>query len=125
MLDTSFIYAFFYEKDFHHKDVIQTLKKLDGEILFTPIEVVQELLTVVTRKFSSEEAIKIGKLIMSEDSWILIFKSHEADFEHGWKVFQKMSPHKFSFVDSLLIGIAKNGDNSVLTFDKEILKVLS
>ena len=124
IVDTSFLYAFFNKNDFHHKNALELYKKYIDEALLVPIEVVEELLTVITRKFSSTEAVKIGKLILDNDLDINIINSNELQFENAWKMFQKLSPHRFSFVDCLLLVLKKEDDDIIFTFDKILSSAL-
>lgn len=121
--DTSFLYAFFNKADFHHKDALSLNKKFEDEVLFAPIEVIEELLTSITRKVSSDSAVRVVKDIFDNEA-VTILSSNDFVFDKGWETFKKLSPHKFSFVDCMLISIAKESEATVLTFDKEIQKAL-
>lgn len=122
IIDTSYIIAFLSEKDFHHKKTVEFISQLE-EDLFAPIEVIQELITTLSRKVSSRYAIEVVTSILENNS-INIIHSHELTFDNAWKTFKKMNPHKFSFVDCILITLAKKSDATILTFDKDLLKAL-
>ncbi len=123
IIDTSYIIAFFSEKDFHHKKAVEFISQLD-EDLFAPIEVIQELMTTLSRKVSSLYAVKVASSILENNS-INIINSHELVFDKAFDTFKKLNPHKFSFVDCVLISLAKNSDATILTFDKDLLKAVS
>lgn len=126
VLDTSFLYAIFQEEDKHHKKAKEIAKILaNEEIIFIPIEVVQELVTVITYRKSSEVAIKIANIILDPKSAIGIVNSHEVVFDDAWKIFKEESPHKFSFVDCVLISMTKNSDDAkLITFDKALAEAV-
>ena len=121
--DTSFLYAFFNKYDFHHKEALEFAKQYSDENLFAPVEVIQELLTTLTRKSLSEHAITVVESIFDSEA-ITIINSNELAFDKSWNTFKKLSPHKFSFVDCLLISLAKDSEGTILTFDKELLKAI-
>ena len=95
IIDTSYIIAFFSEKDFHHKKAVEFISQLD-EDLFAPIEVIQELMTTLSRKVSSLYAVKVASSILENNS-INIINSHELVFDKAFDTFKKLNPHKFSF----------------------------
>lgn len=121
--DTSFLYAFFNEFDLHHKDAVKIGMEYENANLFTPVEVIEELLTTLTRRTSSDNAIKTVENIFKHDS-IGVIHTNELVFDKSWETFKKLNPHKFSFVDCILISLIKDSDGVILTFDKELLKTL-
>lgn len=126
VLDTSFLYAFFQKEDKHHKKAGEIAKIIaDEELIFIPIEVVEELVTVVTYRKSSEVAIKIANILLDPKSAIGIVNTHEIVFDEAWTTFQKLNPHKFSFVDCVLISMTKNSDDTkLITFDKALAEAV-
>lgn len=127
LLDTSFLYAFFQENDNHHKEAIKIAKEIaDKNPIFIPIEVLEELMTVVTRKDSSKRAIQIAEIILAPNNAIGILNTHELVFDNAYEIFKKLSPHNFSFVDCILISlIQQNHDSEIISFDKSLLNATS
>ncbi|MDP2691605.1 MAG: PIN domain-containing protein [bacterium] len=124
LLDTSFLYAFFQKNDVHHKKAVELAgqKELNAPII--PIEVFEELMTVITSRKSSQEAIKTGNFLFSEESPVEVKEEH-TPFEKVWQEFQQLSPHDLSYTDCVLITEAKRFGCDVLTFDKNILRTLN
>ncbi len=120
LLDTSFLYAYFQEKDVHHKEALKLAKQLDGNQAGVPLEVIEELLTVITRKVSSEEAVRVGKTLITQDSPIQIIYPSEIIFKNTWKLFGELSPHHFSITDCVLMTLAQHFECSIFTFDLAI-----
>ncbi len=127
VLDTSFLYAFFQKEDKHHKKAREIAKIIaNEELIFIPIEVVEELLTIVTYRESSATAIKIANILLDPKSAIGIVNTHEIVFDEAWAIFKKLNPHKFSFVDCVLISMTINSDGAKLvTFDKALAEIVA
>jgi predicted nucleic acid-binding protein len=125
LLDTSFLYAYFQERDVHHREALKWAAQLDEERGFVPVEVFQELVTVITYKVSSKEAIRVGQLLSAKNSPIQLVASDEELFRKVWLKFSSLHPHALSFVDCLLITLAENFSCPIFTFDKKILAMRS
>ena len=124
LLDTSFLIAYFRKEDVHHASALKWIPRLDEDRPYIPFSVFQELLTVLTYKLSSEEAIQIGDLLLSADSPAQILKLDEGYFKETVGLFRKLIPHRFSYVDVLLIFLHRELEIPVLTFDKKLEKIL-
>lgn len=127
LLDTSFLVGYFQKGDVHHQKAIALRNTLrsDQDDLQIPLAIFEELMTVITNKVGSEEAVLLGKYLLSEQSPLSIIPFSEQHFSKTWQTFQKLSPHTFSFVDCLLITLSKQYQCPVLTFDKALTSVLS
>lgn len=120
LLDTSFLYAYFQREDVHHKEAIKLAQHLNEDQVAVPVEILEELLGVITRKISSEEAIKAGSTLIHPDSPIQILYSNEEQFKKTWATFRTRSPHRFSFPDCVLLTLANHFGWPVFTFDKTL-----
>ena len=120
LLDTSFLYAYFQRKDVHHKEALKLAGQLDGEQAGVPLEVLEELLTVITRKVSSEEAVRVGKTLITQDNPLQIIYPNEAIFYKTWELFRALSPHHFSMADCVLMTLADHFECEVFTFDRAL-----
>lgn len=120
IFDTSFLYAYFEDTDVHHKKAKTLMKELYGKTPLLPIEVFEELMTVTSRKLSSEDAAIWGRVILSPDSPIELLKKADNIFQNAWAIFQRLSPHEFSFTDCTLIALSRELSCPILTFDKNL-----
>lgn len=125
ILDTSFIYAYFNSVDSLHDEAHRLFDLADEEPHFMSFLVYQELLTLMTSRFSSKEALELGKVLLSEDSGVHLLKIDEEYFDETLSLFEKLSPHRLSFVDVSLIVLSKNLETKVLTFDQSLERALS
>ncbi len=125
ILDTSFIFAFFNQKDEFHGKAHQILEILGKQPLFVSFLVYQELLTLMMARFSSEAAVELSNELFSEDYSVQLLKIDEEYFEDSQALFKQLSPHKFSFVDISLMVLSKNLEAKVLTFDRNLEKTLA
>ncbi|QQR54682.1 type II toxin-antitoxin system VapC family toxin [Candidatus Peregrinibacteria bacterium] len=125
ILDTSFIFAYFNSVDSLHKKARHIFKSSAEEPHFVSFLVYQELLTLMTSRFSSKEAIQLSEILLSEDSGIQLLKMDEEYFEESVALFEELSPHKLSFVDISLLVLAKNLEAKVLTFDERLVRALN
>ena len=124
LLDTSFIYAFFKVTDIHHKEAVKIAKNpLFGKPIIL-ISVLEELITLNTRKGGSPETINLINKIISRKDDIIFLENKPETFQKTWNTFQKHSPHNFSYVDCLLITLSKELRCPVLTFDLKLNKIL-
>lgn len=121
-LDTAFLYAYLVKEDVHHKEALKIAKRLEGEI-FVTLDVIKELVTVVTYKISSEAAIQFFNFAKSNE-FFRIIGGVEGLFGETMEVFERLERHKLSYVDCSLVAIAHMFDCEIVTFDKELQKVL-
>lgn len=122
LLDTSFLYAYFNSDDPHHVEALGFVDFLDTQIAVIPIEVVQELMTVISYKLDSAKALEVVQLLFDKNFPIQILYSDENTFKNTWKTFKVLAKSKLSYVDCLLLNLAKELGLKIMTFDKGILK---
>ena len=120
ILDTSYLFSLFQEEDDFHQKALGLSEKLDDEVSYITFLVFQELLTLITSRFSSAEAIRVADILNSERSPVQFLKLDEEYFDDTLALFKKLSPHRFSFVDVSLMVLAKNMEARVLTFDERL-----
>ena len=124
LLDTSFLYAYFEKKDANHKKALDLASQLDNySTVILPAEVFEELITIITYKASSKKATEIGEMLLDPEGPVKIMQTDPKIFEKTWEKFKKLNPHKFSFIDCLLVTLAEVFKCQVFTFDKEIDKI--
>ncbi len=78
ILDTSFLFAYFYPQDNLHKKALEKEFFFDDEHCIIPLEVFQELITVITYKLSYRDAMKFGDALLAPESAIEIIKPDSA-----------------------------------------------
>lgn len=125
ILDTSFLFAYFQSTDVHHNKALEYAENLDNEKILLPYDILKELITVITYKISSEEALKVLDALTIKDSPIELLHIDEIMNEQSLKLFKELSPHKFSFIDVLLIYLSRTFNSEILTFDKALLEQVS
>ncbi len=125
LLDTSFLLAYFWEGDFHHSKALKATSHFEEYTPFIPVGVFQELLTVLTYKASSEEALQVSRILLGPNPPAQILRLDENYFEETVKLFQELHPHRFSYVDLSLIALSRDLDVPVLTFDKALNVILA
>ncbi len=124
LLDSSFLYAYYRNHDVHHGMAVEQAFQYQNESAHIPLEIFEELITLIGRKQGSDEAVKIGKLLLSEKSAVHILSMIPSQFLKTWQLFQTLSPYSLSYVDCLLITLAREYQCSILTFDKAILEYM-
>lgn len=120
ILDTSFLFAFFQETDDHHNKAVQLTASLEEDIVYFPFLVFQELLTLLTSRYSSKEAVRISEIMLDKDFPAKILKIDEEYFEQSIKMFKKLGKHRFSFVDVSLLVLASELEAKIITFDTRL-----
>jgi predicted nucleic acid-binding protein len=125
LLDTSFIYAYFQHSDIHHKEAVQKAKDPNFGKPVIPYAILQELINIINRKQDSKETIRVIDNILANEELIIFIEPQTQHFQRTWQTFQKLSPHHLSYVDCLLITLAEELECTVLTFDKNLQKVLN
>ena len=122
LLDTSFLYAYFEENDSNHKKALALAEGLEFADPVLHIDVLKELISVVTARSTSKQALQISSDLMRDNGPIKILYDNKRIFEVVYSYFAALGPHRLSYVDCLLVALAKEFSCKVLSFDKAILK---
>ena len=125
ILDTSYLFAFFQSIDDHHPKAVAIARELEHESCYVPFLVFQELMTLLTSKYSSQEATRLMKVLLAEDSPIKLLKIDMDYFDETVALFRQLEPHRFSFVDVLLIALHRDFNAPVVTFDQRLQRALA
>ena len=122
-LDASYIIALFSDEDVHHKKAVELSVDIDdqkyGEA-FTSDDIVDEVASVIRRKFGKEKAVYTIKEISRR---VPIVVCDRQIFEAGMKHFE-LTQLQLSFTDCMVLSILQvTGTQHIATFDKEFKKV--
>jgi predicted nucleic acid-binding protein len=120
LCDTSFLIGYFSYHDVHHSRALDLTKGIDWDKVVVTKTIFEELMTVLTVKYSLELALEAGKIIMDPKQAFKFLRIDEGFFEDVWQEFKSRGPHRFSFVDMSLITLAKTMDAKVLSFDEKL-----
>jgi predicted nucleic acid-binding protein len=123
ILDTSILVSFYDLDDSNHQAAIELFKKHEQSRLFLSEYIIGETITVLLYKKGLDSAKKFLEIIKETESFRIITIS-ENDFYSILDIF-KNQKHQLSFIDASLVYFSKVLNMNVLTFDKNLLKVLN
>jgi predicted nucleic acid-binding protein len=108
LVDTGALYAFAVEKDPHHTDARQFVKRwlaAGGVFLLTDVVFI-ETMTLVKARHGAQAAIALGRRLRASPSyeWIPLGEEGERD---TWSVFQRYADKAWSYTDCVLLVIAR------------------
>ena len=95
-------------------------KQLSCEICYIPVEVIAEVVYVLSKVYKVERKI-ITRIVVDITNTDKIRIFHSNVVQHALKVFASST---LDFVDCLLVGYVKEKQYSVFTFDKKLKKYL-
>ena len=125
LLDTVFLYAYFFEGQSTHTKALDIMKKIEEADLYVSNLVLQELATVLSNKESQAKAkIAIKKCKLLDLNIITINHFQESE---TWKLFGSITNNKTSFIDCSNLYLAKQFKYKIASFDKfypEEIKVI-
>ncbi|MFA5855515.1 MAG: PIN domain-containing protein [Candidatus Gracilibacteria bacterium] len=124
ILDTSFLFAFFNETDEHHAEAVRLTPSLEGDLIYFPFLVFQELMTLIMSRYSSSEAVRISEILLDGEFPAQIFKVDIDYLKESVALFRELGQHKLSFVDVSLIVLAREFSAKVITFDRGLKTAL-
>ena len=119
LIDSSVWVALFLDFDSQHKKAKEVFSKINGKI-YIPYCVITEVATILTYKHSKEQADNFLDYILDNNDIISIDNQIYPEIQ-----FFKSIQYKISFIDISLIFIAKKMNLILLTFDKQIIKILN
>ena len=122
-IDSSAFYLIINKSERLHKIAKKTFNKiiLDNDILVTSDYIIDETLTLVSRKWGKYYAIEFWDSIKNSDI-LKVMKLSESQFYKTIDLFRKYKDHNFSFTDySCFIIMNDLKINKVFTFDKHFL----
>lgn len=129
--DTSFLVAFYNQRDKNYKNARNITKSLEGENALWIISdyIFDEFLTVLLIRRNKQFAVEIGQALFNDPD-INIIKVNEDIFDDAWMIFSKNKRINWSFTDSasyilikkLKIVEAASFDKYFLEFGIKILK---
>ena len=118
ILDTNSILRFVLKDNVEMSDIVK--KTINEQPCFIPIEIVAELVYVLTKVYKIDRVLVANTLKdFFELSNVNLLKYEVVNF-----ALNLFANTKLDFVDSLLIAYSKIENYEVLTFDKEVKKYL-
>ena len=118
ILDTNSILRFVLKDNLEMSDIVK--KTINEQPCFIPIEIVAELVYVLTKVYKIDRVLVANTLKdFFELSNVNLLKYEVVNF-----ALNLFANTKLDFVDSLLIAYSKIENYEVLTFDKEVKKYL-
>ncbi len=125
LLDTSFLIAYFNQRDENHQKAINLVKNIVDQkfgSLCTTDYIFNETVTVsLIRMKSLERAKSIGIILLKALEMIQI---GEDVFLEAWKIFQSQRGTRFGFTYCTTIAAMRYGGiNNIATFDKDFTKI--
>jgi len=119
LVDTSFLFAYFFSEDSCHERALEVAHRIKMEELYLIQNVFEEMVTLVGYRTDSKEAVRIGKILLNPSYPFRLMASSDVERQKAWQLFQEFSPHKLSFIDVMLITLAKEYECPIVTFDGE------
>jgi predicted nucleic acid-binding protein len=121
LFDTSFLVALFFDKDSLHAQakkesyLLETLRVL-------PDFIISETATVLRNKVTNEESINFVNIFT--DAQNVEVKSFSLEFQSFCQEFTLSENKNLSFIDASLLALHKTGKYRVVTFDKNLKKLI-
>ena len=100
---------------------MEVKKQLSNENCFIPVEVVAEIVYVLSKVYNVERDV-VTKTLIDIANVSNITVAQENVVLHALRVYASTT---LDFVDCLLIGYAKKSGYTIFTFDKKLLKILN
>ena len=117
LLDTDFIIALHFPGESTHKQALKIYARhAMGQKKAILEPVMFEVATVISRKYSQSEAIKLIKLLQKGDITLLSLGVEE--LSQVWKMFFSQKNKNISVVDCANLVMSKNLNLRLLSFDK-------
>lgn len=124
-LDTSFLIAYFNQRDENHQKTINLIKDIAeqkfGSLYMTDYVFNETVTVALIRMKSLERAKSIGDNLLKALEMIRI---EEDVFLEAWKIFQSQKGTRFGFTDCTTIAAMRYGGiNNIATFDEDFTKI--
>lgn len=125
LLDTSFLIAYFNQKDANHQKAMNSVQDIVGKKFGTPYMtdyIFGETVTVALIKMKDlDRATRIGDYMLKALQTIRI---EEDVFLAAWKIFHSQKGTRLGFTDCTTIATMKyHGINNIATFDEDFTKI--
>lgn len=125
LLDSSFLIAFYNERDVHHAEASRIMDRLvAGEwgLALLPESVFLEVVTVLAIKAGAPLAVAVGDALLSARESEVV--ACTPLFAEAWATFRSYAETGLSFVDCTLVALARQREvQTIATFDKGLAGV--
>ncbi len=118
-IDTSGWVALFLKNDKNHKEAVCIYETINssGMKVVTSDYVLDETVTMLTKKLGARQSIEIGDSLILSDIIKIIFINPDC-FHSAWQYYHKFKDKKFSFTDVTSFYIMKEfGISKAFSFD--------
>ena len=123
IIDSSFLISFYDKDDSNHGKAVEILEKNRTRVLMAPEQVIGETATVILYKKGLSASKEFLSVIQQTENFQIIFTAGE-DFSKTVEIYANQK-HQLSFIDALVVYLAKKTGLDVLTFDKNMIKELN
>jgi predicted nucleic acid-binding protein len=125
VLDSSFLIAFYNERDVHHKAALRVMERLlEGEFdpVLLPEYVFLEVVTVLSARRGLSIAVSVGRTLLNSEE--VEFVPCSEYFVATMDAFAREGRLGLSFTDAAIVAICRQrGAEYVATFDADFKKV--
>lgn len=125
VLDSSFLVAYFNERDVHHKSALRVMKKLiegDFDPILMPEYVFLEVVTVLAARRGHSTALSVGRTLLNSEE--VEFVPCSEYFVQAMDTFALEGHLGLSFTDAAIVAICRQrGAEHVATFDADFRKM--
>src|ERR1700722_3749283 len=116
VIDSNIFVAFYHEGDSDHKNALKVLSELNRKTLVVHPYVIQETATVLTYKFGQAMAVIFLKDLENAANIVIPAVDVKTDIKNFIAIKKKIS-----FTDAVLVGLAKEMNANLVTFDRQML----
>jgi predicted nucleic acid-binding protein len=124
LVDTSVLFAFFYKFDSCHEQAQKIYKTIPNNKLVIAADVIKELLTIVNLRKGDKTAKQIYYELDQDPRNPFIHNLDALEFFEFMDFFREFPNTRLSTVDLQLLFLAQKYEFQILTFDKELIKML-
>ncbi len=124
-LDTSFLLAYFNDRDDHHQKATKIIRDIAAKkygTTFMTDYIFNETVTVALMRMKDiGKIVWVGNYLLNS---LKLMRIEEDVFFDAWKIFQSQKGTRLGFTDCTTIAMMKqNGINNIATFDKDFTKI--
>ena len=123
-VDTSVLFACFELHDSCHRSALEAYFQIPSSQLLIPADVIKELITLINLRRGSEVAKEVYYEIDQDPRNPCIHNLDTLEFFEFMNFFNEFPNTKLSSVDLQLIFLAQKYGFQILTFDKQLIKML-
>lgn len=124
LVDTSVLYAFVDEWDSCHEKAQKIYRSIHNNKIVIPADVIKEMITILNLRHGSKIATRIYNELDQDPRNPFIHNLDTLEFFEFMDFFREFPNTQLSTVDLQLLFLAQKYEFQILTFDKELIKML-